>query len=86
MKQRSYRESGGVAPLLRLESVGSGPSGHFPLRATEMVEPHYQIRRATPDDADGVSMVLQSVLSERIHSAIDRAWTAGQQRSRGRRC
>ena len=46
-----------------------------------MIEPHFQIRRATPDDADGVSRVLQSVVSERIHSAIDRAWTAGQQRS-----
>ena len=46
-----------------------------------MVEPQFQVRRATADDAEGVSMVLQSVASERIHSAIDRAWTAGQQRS-----
>ena len=46
-----------------------------------MSEPHFQIRRATADDADGVAMVLRSVVSERIHSAIDCAWTPDQQRS-----
>jgi len=46
-----------------------------------MVEPLFQIRRATADDADGVAMVLRSVVSERIYSALDRAWTPDQQRS-----
>jgi ribosomal-protein-alanine N-acetyltransferase len=46
-----------------------------------MKEPHLQIRRATADDADGVAMVLRSVVSERVHSAIDAAWTPEQQRS-----
>src|SRR5688572_25751410 len=48
--------------------------------ATALSAPHFQIRRATADDADGVAMVLRSVVSERIHSAIDRAWTPDQQR------
>ena len=46
-----------------------------------MSEPDFQIRRATAGDAGGVAMVLRSVVSERIHSAIDRAWTPDQQRS-----
>jgi RimJ/RimL family protein N-acetyltransferase len=33
------------------------------------------------DDADGIARVLTTVVSERVHSAIDRAWTADQQRS-----
>ena len=41
----------------------------------------FQIRRATVEDAEGVAMVLSRVVSERVHSAIDRAWTADQQRS-----
>jgi RimJ/RimL family protein N-acetyltransferase len=46
-----------------------------------MIEPLFRIRRATVEDADGVAAVLKSVVSERVHSAIDRAWTADQQRS-----
>ena len=41
----------------------------------------FQIRRAGVDDADGLATVLRSVVAERVHSAIDRAWTADQQRS-----
>jgi RimJ/RimL family protein N-acetyltransferase len=46
-----------------------------------MVESLFQIRRATVDDAAGVATVLRTVVAERVHSAIDRAWTADQQRS-----
>jgi RimJ/RimL family protein N-acetyltransferase len=46
-----------------------------------MSAPLFQVRRATADDAEGVTMVLRSVVSERIHSAIDRAWTPAQQRT-----
>jgi RimJ/RimL family protein N-acetyltransferase len=46
-----------------------------------MVESLFQIRRATVDDAEGIARVLRSVVAERVHSAIDRAWTADQQRS-----
>jgi RimJ/RimL family protein N-acetyltransferase len=46
-----------------------------------MTEALFQIRRATVDDADGVAAVLRSVVSERVHSAIDRAWPADRQRS-----
>jgi RimJ/RimL family protein N-acetyltransferase len=41
----------------------------------------FQIRRAAVDDANGIATVLKSVVAERVHSAIDRAWTADQQRS-----
>lgn len=40
----------------------------------------FQVRRASADDADGVARVLTRVVSERVHSAIDRAWTANEQR------
>jgi len=46
-----------------------------------MVKSIFQIRRATVEDADGIATVLRRVVSERVHSAIDRAWTADQQRS-----
>jgi L-amino acid N-acyltransferase YncA len=41
----------------------------------------FQIRRAAVDDANGIATVLKRVVAERVHSAIDRAWTADQQRS-----
>jgi L-amino acid N-acyltransferase YncA len=40
----------------------------------------YQVRRATPDDADGISAVLRVVAAERVYSAIDRAWSVEDQR------
>lgn len=45
-----------------------------------MVESPFHIRRATVEDAGSIATVLRSVVSERVHSAIDRAWTADQQR------
>lgn len=41
----------------------------------------FQIRPASIEDAKGIASVLESVVSERIHSAIDRAWTTEEQRS-----
>jgi RimJ/RimL family protein N-acetyltransferase len=41
----------------------------------------FQIRPASIEDAKGIASVLENVVSERIHSAIDRAWTAEEQRS-----
>jgi ribosomal protein S18 acetylase RimI-like enzyme len=38
------------------------------------------IRRATPKDAAGIAAVLATVTAERMHSAIDRAWTVEEQR------
>jgi len=38
-----------------------------------------QIRRALPSDASGIVEVLKSVVAERIHSAIDQAWTVEQE-------
>jgi RimJ/RimL family protein N-acetyltransferase len=46
-----------------------------------MAKSPFHIRRATVKDAAGVSTVLRRVVSERVHSAIDRAWTADEQRS-----
>ena len=45
-----------------------------------MPAPVAEIRRATPADAGGIAAVLAVVTAERIHSAIDRAWTADEQR------
>lgn len=45
-----------------------------------MLAPVVEIRRATPDDAGAIAAVLAVVTAERIHSAIDRAWTADEQR------
>jgi ribosomal protein S18 acetylase RimI-like enzyme len=39
------------------------------------------VRPATPDDAREVAAVLQVVVSERVHSAIDRAWTVEEERA-----
>jgi ribosomal protein S18 acetylase RimI-like enzyme len=40
-----------------------------------------RIRRAVPDDAAAIVSVLAIVAAERVHSAIDRAWTVEQERS-----
>jgi RimJ/RimL family protein N-acetyltransferase len=42
--------------------------------------PTFQIRRASPDDADGITAVLDTVTRERVHSAIEQPWTAEEQR------
>src|SRR5262245_23741963 len=41
--------------------------------------PSVQVRRAAPPDAPGIVHVLEAVTLERIHSAIDRAWTVDQE-------
>jgi ribosomal protein S18 acetylase RimI-like enzyme len=38
------------------------------------------IRRASHADAAGIAAVLEVIASERIHSAIDRAWTVEEER------
>lgn len=38
------------------------------------------VRQATAQDAEGIAAVLHAVASERVHSAIDRAWTPEEQR------
>jgi len=40
----------------------------------------FRVRRAVPEDGAGTSRVLDAVVAERVHSAIDRAWTAEEQR------
>lgn len=40
----------------------------------------FQIRRASPDDAGGITAVLEAVTRERVYSAIERPWTAEEQR------
>ena len=39
-----------------------------------------RIRRASPADAGGIAAVIEIVAAERIHSAIDRAWTIEEER------
>ncbi len=38
------------------------------------------VRRASPGDAAGIAGVIEAIASERIHSAIDRAWTVEEER------
>jgi RimJ/RimL family protein N-acetyltransferase len=40
-----------------------------------------EIRRATERDAEAIAQLLHTVVSERMHSAIDRAWTADEERA-----
>jgi ribosomal protein S18 acetylase RimI-like enzyme len=44
------------------------------------VESSLRIRRALPTDAAGITAVLAAVAAERIHSAIDCAWTVEEER------
>jgi RimJ/RimL family protein N-acetyltransferase len=46
-----------------------------------MSQPPLLVRRASPEDAEGIARVLDAVARERIHSAIERAWTAAEQRT-----
>jgi len=46
-----------------------------------MTQPSLLVRRATLEDAEGIARVLDAVAGERIHSAIERAWTAAEQRT-----
>jgi len=39
------------------------------------------IRKATPDDAEAIIAVLEEIASERVHTAINKPWSSGQQRS-----
>jgi ribosomal protein S18 acetylase RimI-like enzyme len=41
----------------------------------------FHIRRASPDDAAGITRVLEAVVKEREHSAIAQAWSVDEQRS-----
>ena len=46
-----------------------------------MIGRNVQIRRASADDAPGMTCVLQAVAAERVYSAIDHPWSADQERS-----
>jgi hypothetical protein len=39
----------------------------------------FEIRRATEADAEAIVSVLEAVVSERIHSAIERPWSTDEQ-------
>jgi L-amino acid N-acyltransferase YncA len=45
------------------------------------MESHVRIRRAVPQDAPGIVAVLEDVVAERVHSAIDRVWSVEQERT-----
>ncbi len=47
---------------------------------SEHVDSLPAIRRAVPDDAAGIVAVLDVIAGERVHSAIDRAWSAEDER------
>jgi L-amino acid N-acyltransferase YncA len=39
-----------------------------------------RIRRAVPDDAEGIAAIWRTIAAERVHSAVDQPWTVEQQR------
>jgi L-amino acid N-acyltransferase YncA len=43
--------------------------------------PEFRIRRASAQDADGIVTVLQQIVSERVHSAIEQPWSTNEQRA-----
>jgi ribosomal protein S18 acetylase RimI-like enzyme len=45
-----------------------------------MTKTDVSVRKATADDAPGVAAVLEVVAFERVHSAIDRAWSMEEER------
>jgi ribosomal protein S18 acetylase RimI-like enzyme len=45
-----------------------------------MADSAYHVRRATADDAPDIAAVLRTVAAERVHSAIDEAWSVDEQR------
>jgi RimJ/RimL family protein N-acetyltransferase len=51
----------------------------MPARARSVESP-LQIRRASAADAAEIARVLETIAAERIHSAIDRAWTVEEER------
>lgn len=46
-----------------------------------MTSRDFLVRRASPDDAAGITSVLEAVVKERVYSAIERAWSVEQQRT-----
>jgi L-amino acid N-acyltransferase YncA len=40
----------------------------------------FSVRRASPEDAEGIATVLSHIASERVYSAIDQPWPSEQQR------
>jgi RimJ/RimL family protein N-acetyltransferase len=51
------------------------------LHDKNMTAVSFDVRSATPDDdAPGISALMRVIVAERIHSAIDRAWTVEEER------
>jgi ribosomal protein S18 acetylase RimI-like enzyme len=46
---------------------------------TEAPETAREIRRASPSDAAGIAAVLEAIVAERVHSAVDRAWSVEEE-------
>jgi ribosomal protein S18 acetylase RimI-like enzyme len=47
---------------------------------SQLTESGLTVRRAVPGDAPAIVAVLGVIVSERVHSAIDRAWSVEQER------
>ena len=55
------------------------PSSHANLAAIVPCAATLSIRKASPLDAAGIVAALEVIASERVHSAIDEAWTVAQE-------
>jgi ribosomal protein S18 acetylase RimI-like enzyme len=41
----------------------------------------FVVRRASADDGEAVARVMERIVADRVHSAIDRAWTGEEERA-----
>ena len=64
--------------MCQLEEPGRA-SNRDPYRYYPRVMKSVHARKAVPPDAAGIVRVLEAVVAERIHSAIDRVWTVEQE-------
>ena len=71
-----------MQPMIRLFAAAARQTspGCDTRGVSKPVEPLVKIRRALPADAERIAAVLEVIAAERVHSAIDRAWTVDEER------
>jgi L-amino acid N-acyltransferase YncA len=81
-EQRRTVDPSRPAPIPRqIATFRGSPTLPYSVVVSEPSESSLSIRQAVPDDAAGVVSVVATVVDERVHSAIDRAWTVERERS-----
>ena len=50
------------------------------MHPSDKEEAAFEIRKATEADSEAIIAIVEGIASERIHSAIDKPWSADEQR------